>query len=390
MRLPLAPSAHHTAAALVAAAIVTIPTSPATALDLAAPDVSGVASSFAARIQSNIQKGDFQERNARFQERLGDIQSTAAALKEMDAAALQQQTKEALSSSAAQYMPKVDAGSITGAARPVDVAAKATAAKEALAAAAERNLASLSTDYEAKAARTAEATAKLSAGVAETSAATSSTVRGNLGRSFDELRSDAAYTPARLSKAAAKAAEATESLASAPEAAREATAQLAETTASSAQAAAAKAAAVAARSAELAQDAAGRTAASVKAPDIDAPDVDVAGKAAAAKEALAAGERNLASLSADYDARASRTAAGVARIATAAATTAAAAPSVLPAVDASDLGEATSDAAAALGEAAKESAIAFAARVQDNVGKTDFAARNARLQERVAGALAQP
>ena len=119
--------------------------------------------------------------------------------------------------------------------------------------------------------------------------------------------------------------------------------------------------------------------------------MDVAGKAAAAKEALAAaGERNLASLSADYDARASRTAAGVARIATAAATTAAAAPSVLPAVDASDLGEATSDAAAALGEAAKESATAFAARVQDNVGKTDFAARNARLQERVAGALAQP
>ena len=58
--------------------------------------------------------------------------------------------------------------------------------------------------------------------------------------------------------------------------------------------------------------------------------------------------------------------------------------------DASDLGEATSDAAAALGEAAKESATAFAARVQDNVGKTDFAARNARLQERVAGALAQP
>ena len=59
--------------------------------------------------------------------------------------------------------------------------------------------------------------------------------------------------------------------------------------------------------------------------------MDVAGKAAAAKEALAAaGERNLASLSADYDARASRTAAGVARIATAAATTAAAAPSVLP------------------------------------------------------------
>ena len=35
----------------------------------------------------------------------------------------------------------------------------------------------------------------------------------------------------------------------------------------------------------------------------------------------------------------------------------------------------------AVQQAAKESATAFAARVQDNVGKTDFAARNARLQE---------
>jgi len=356
---------------------------------------------FAARIQANIQKGDFQERNAKFQQ---DLAGAADAVQQLDAEQLQKDTKEQLMK-ATQSTVAATGDAATGAllgtgqffkgtTEAIKDASKAdvkTALKETQAQYKENMMSgwnTLSADYLKGAEKNQKRAAEIISGAADGVVSGVAPVADTLiGKSAAELKKDVAAGSAKYAEVAGAIGDAVTNVdvaglqeATTKELTKRA-AGVAAGTQKNAADAAAKAAEVAARSTELATAAASRTVEQVSSGVtlLVAPDLD--DKLASLQEA---GQRQLekskAELARGYTDQSARTQAALSK---------AAAPDTSAVTDA--LGDVVSGVVDGVGRAtsstltaAQQAAAAKQAEVEANIEKTDFNQRYAKAQEDAA------